>query len=147
MTNLDQQMTERALEYARAVNAKHLLQTALAETGKVIEYFERMNRMDMDAALQTSFEVEVLQEEVPQWVQDLFEALIERVPKRERAHRISEPYAGWQSQIYPSDIAKWKGFNGRTTAEIKAAMERYSHPRLQFVRPGRLLLCRIRDAA
>ena len=149
----DKEWQQRALSMSRLINAQNLLQTALREIEKAIAYNLELDERVMSHFLtkaappsQTELRIEPLADEVPEWVQILFEAMIARLPKRETARRITSPFEGWEVQCYPSDLAKWRGIPAHTSEEVKVALETYRHPRVQWVRPGNVQLCRIRDA-
>ena len=149
----DKEWQQRALANARLNNARQALQQALREIEKAYAYNLEVDRQVMNDALdkqaapsQTELRVDSLADDVPEWVQILFEAMIARLPKRETARRITSPFQGWEVQCYPSDLAKWRGIPRHTSEEVKVALQTYSHPRVQWVRPGNVQLCRIRDA-
>jgi hypothetical protein len=127
----------------------------LSKMGELLDQFEAFTRAveneiaqrKMQQVQQTELAVETPTENVPESVQLLFEALIARVPERPTAYRITTPFQGWETEINACDVAKWRGIPRHTTEEVKFALQRYSHPRVQWARPGNVQLCRIRDAA
>ena len=144
---------QRALVNAHLISARAHIERALRDIAEAHDVLLQAHEQVMNDAVteaaspsQTELRIEPLADEVPEWVQILFEAMIARLPKRETAQRITSPFEGWEVQCYPSDLAKWRGIPTHTSEEVKVALERYRHPRIQWVRPGNVQLCRIRDA-
>ena len=144
---------QRALVNAHLIRARAHIERALQDIAEAHERLLHVDERVMNDAVteaappsQTELRIEPLADDVPEWVQILFEAMIARLPKRETARRITSPFDGWEVQCYPSDLAKWRGIPAHTSEEVKVALETYRHPRVQWVRPGNVQLCRIRDA-
>jgi hypothetical protein len=130
------------------------MDVCLMKMGEMLDQFQlftravenELARRRIQESDQTQLQVTDPGEDVPEWLPLVWEHLITRIPWRKGSKRIYVPFHGWEGKVYPSDLSKLKDFRSLSSKEIDYALNNWTHPRIQWCRPGNVQLCRIKDA-